>query len=360
MRAIRQRIANFRSSKEAGEDAVETPDTPAETRAKKPSIAILRGFVPLIGAWGALLGALCVIVLPTSTVLRMAMATGLSGLGNAATYVFAALAALIVGGIAAAGAIAFKRREFGPAEAEWDDSTLVEGLEPIDPTAELGSDSLDAPIDVEPFSAAEIDHDFETGAEPLELMEEALDLDSDQISEAEFKEELEKPRELALAEFGEISGRDGVWVEEVSDEIEDNDNLPEVDDWSAWVDPDVERTVEPSIEAPLAAQIAPSAKTALEKLRQAPVEELSLVHMVERFAAALHDHQDAERKRPGSLRSPDKDASLASALKALTLFTEDGFDADLELTDANADALRDTTRDLRDALAKLQDLRGAA
>ncbi|MCK0129593.1 hypothetical protein [Erythrobacter sp. F6033] len=373
MRNIRQRIANFRTSSEDDEGTLVADEATKKARVKKPSIATLRGFVPLIGAWGALLGALCVLVLPMSTILRMAMATGLSGLGSAVGYVFALIAALVFGGLAAAAAIAFKRREVGVEEDDWNDSTMVEGLEPIDPAAELGSESLDAPIEIEPFSAAEVAIE----EEPFDLENEALVLDVEQVSEAVPEEDgFDRPRELNLAEFAATPGRNAVWIENEigEDDIDEDDRLPEVDDWGdarveSGVDSGADAPVDASVDAPieepvarvpLAAQIAPSAQTALEKLRQAPVEELSLVHMVERFAAALHDHQDAERKRPGSQRSPGQDASLAAALKALTLFTEEGFDAEVELSGEKADALRDTTRELRDALAKLQDLRGAA
>jgi len=97
-------------------------------------------------------------------------------------------------------------------------------------------------------------------------------------------------------------------------------------------------------------------------------EELSLVEMVERFAGALHDHQQAERERqPQS--APVRDAALAEALKALTLFTQRGFDnaatpvqsaVQTDETEEELGALGQTERDLREALVKLQSLRGAA
>ena len=84
--------------------------------------------------------------------------------------------------------------------------------------------------------------------------------------------------------------------------------------------------------------------------------------MVERFAVALHDHQEAERANPTSQPSPQRDAALAEALKALTMFTESGIDADLAALGADkaSAGLKDTTDELREALAKLQKLRGAA
>ena len=122
----------------------------------------------------------------------------------------------------------------------------------------------------------------------------------------------------------------------------------------------------------------PVAPSALEKLRQIPTSELSLVQMVERFAGALHDHQNSARAR-GDLAQNGRDAALAEALKALTLFTESGFDpaghdigrgasghaAGASGHAAGASGLPEgaidqTERELRQALAKLQSLRGAA
>ena len=115
---------------------------------------------------------------------------------------------------------------------------------------------------------------------------------------------------------------------------------------------------------------APASLDALEKLRQIPTSELSLVQMVERFAGALHEHQNTGGARV-EIAHHGRDAALVEALKALTLFTESGFDR------ASGDQLRDplsgagapepasaraneTEEDLRRALVKLQSLRGAA
>ena len=102
-----------------------------------------------------------------------------------------------------------------------------------------------------------------------------------------------------------------------------------------------------------------------------PTSELSLVQMVERFAGALHDHQNSARVR-GDFAQNGRDAALAEALKALTLFTESGFDpAGYDIGRGAAGhaagasglpegAIDHTERELRQALAKLQSLRGAA
>ena len=146
----------------------------------------------------------------------------------------------------------------------------------------------------------------------------------------------DKPRALDLEQFGELAGRDGVWVQEPSS-------------------PKSESPVEPALKQATPSHIP---KSALEKLRQTPAEELSLVEMVERFAAALHDHQAQERKRYIANQG-EREAVLAEALKALSLFTEAGFDkADREpLSDSE---IGQTEDELRAALERLQQMRGAA
>jgi hypothetical protein len=148
------------------------------------------------------------------------------------------------------------------------------------------------------------------------------------------------PRELDLAQFAKLPGRNGVWVEEAAPQ-----------------------------------QTGARQQTALEKLRQVPPQKLSLIQMVERFAAALHEHQQGGRASLAKNASHDpsphpsngqaqRDAALAEALKALTLFTQGGFDQDgfdkggPESQSPNQ--VSDTTNELRVALAKLQNLRGAA
>lgn len=399
MRGILQRFRDFRSEPRVSDEAPEvmrevTPEGSAsamhKSKPKKASIASWRFFVPLIALWGAALGALSVLVLPISLVLRIAMATGLSGLGASAAYVFAALAALAIGAIAVFAAIAFKRSELGFESAFASVRGTKRDIEPIDPTEELGSDSLDAPIEIEPLLVSEIDPEFDQEIAALKAGpvrgneagrdENLLYLVEDQICEAAESDEFDvpgSPRELNLAEFAEMPGRNGVWIEEQTGEQARETGTETGTETGAETGnvPLEEAPLEAAATVPLAARIAPSAPTALEKLRQAPVQELSIVHMVERFAAALHDHQDAARRRPGSHHLRENDAALAEALRALTMFSETGFsesgfsesgfsqsesNADSEFASKNADALRDTTRELRDALAKLQDLRGAA
>ena len=153
----------------------------------------------------------------------------------------------------------------------------------------------------------------------------------------------ERPEQLDLGEFAQMPSRNAVWVEE----------QPE----AAAASPLMAR----------AARVAVPTDGALEKLRRTPAEELSLVEMVERFAAALHERQQADRERAPTDGS-NRDAALAEALKALKVFTSQGAqrgDASDQPTPNAQDAadssrVAATERELRDALAKLQDLRGAA
>lgn len=164
-------------------------------------------------------------------------------------------------------------------------------------------------------------------------------------------EELDRPLELDLAEFAQLPGRNAVWVEEESIETSAPLELsPELE-----VQPDAQPETSP---APVP---APPPASALEKLRQTPTDKLSLVEMVERFAGALHEHQESERAQT-ERENGGRDAALAEALKALTLFTESGFNrAEPDADQAPSTAgLEKTEQELREALAKLQTLQGAA
>ena len=423
------------------------------SKSSSASIATHGLFVPMLTGWGAALLGLIVIVLPASAIARIATLSGLGEMGGAAKFVFAGVAALLGAGLAFVIASAFREKSRRAAEQVSVISAVSSRrVRPINPAAELGSDSLDAPIDKMPFgSDGEVaeDGEFEElydeapkeGPGTAELqptlgelsqrgydIEEPGDCDAagDEAEQSGFtrshfktalietcegatceaaspeadepapetapepapkpaavltsktspaKQPLgrpgsggswsltqfapeaepaadpksisetlaEKPVALDLGEFAELPGRNGVWVEQEA------------------------------VQAPIAAAPPPkpravpsvSPSSALNKLRQTPTEDLSLVQMVERFAGALHEHQQAERSRLPK-NAVGRDAALADALKALTLFTERGFDQPIP-TAANASGetaqeseLGQTERELRDALVKLQNLRGAA
>jgi hypothetical protein len=102
------------------------------------------------------------------------------------------------------------------------------------------------------------------------------------------------------------------------------------------------------------------ALSAIAKLRSVPPGDLSLVQMIERFAAALHERQAAEQRNPGKSRSPGRDTALADALRALSVLSEAGYGSIAGIDGEEADHLHDTTRELREALGKLQCMSGAA
>ena len=352
-------------------------------------IATHSAFIPMVTAWGASLLGLSVAVLPAEAISRITMLTRTDFLGFAAMPVYAATAALLGGGIAYIVAAALRERAFRGGNASPVASAMGSRIvRPIDPVTELGSESLDAPIEEAPFAAADEDGEFveireaEVGekAEPTlgELAKRGYDIEapedcsaSEDADDAAFtrkhfraalietceaagsdSEETEAetevaaevatdplpdaPRALDLGEFAELPGRNAVWVEE---EAPAQENAP---------------TEEPT---PYVEKAQPVPASALERLRQKNPEELSLVEMVERFAGALHEHQQAEAARPKP-NPPQRDAALAEALKALTLFTKDGFDQPARESDTTQ--LSETERELRSALTKLQSLSGAA
>ncbi len=317
MQALKQRMADTRARKADRRDA--------HTRTRKPSIAAHRAFVGMLTAWGAALGAGSVMVLPRAMIMQAAMWTSLAGLGPFARYGLAALAALLLGGIALMIATAIRQRHAKTGSVDPVAAMLTDAVRPIDPISELGSESLDSPIEDQPAL-------------------EALGNTDEHSSET-----LDHPREMGLEEFGALPGRDAVWVAEP-----DTSDQPEI---------------HPALEAEPATPIADTEQdndapapglSAIEKLRSVPPGDLSLVQMVERFAAALHERQAAERRNPEMARSPGRDAALADALRALGVLSETGYGSIKGIDGKDAEHLHDTTRELREALGKLQWLSGAA
>lgn len=276
----------------------------------------------VLGLWGAALGGLVTLVLPRDLVLVVAAKAGLAASGANAPYVLAAVAALVLGGVMFALAGLFTRaaiKSRQPGNTPSLAAKAVRHVQTIDPASELGSSSLDEPVEAMPFAGLRPVFETGAGAETTELA---------------------PPLELDLEEFGALPGRNAVWVEDRSliAETPEPEPAPVVAPAPA---------PEPVLHA-LAPAPRPVSPSAIEHLRAMPTSELSLVQMVERFAAALHEHQSAP---PGTstLRADQagRDAALAEALKALAAFSPD------EGTTARGEPLRA-------ALARLQELRGAA
>lgn len=312
MQALKQRMAEIRA------DEAERQLVPAARR--KPSIATHRAFVPILAIWGAALGAGSVMVLPRALIIQASMYTGLAGLGAYARYGQAVMAGLALGGLALVIAAAIRGRHTGPRDKDQAEAALSGAVRPIDPISELGSESLDAPIE----------------DRAVEAHEDAPGGDAD------------KPREMGLEEFGALPGRDAVWLadEEASDATENP------------VAPQSETRGEPSLPVPAPEQDNDAPEpglSAIAKLRSVPPGDLSLVQMIERFAAALHERQAAEQRNPGQSRRPGRDAALADALRALSVLSEAGFGSS---GGEEVEQLHDTTRELHKALGKLQRLSG--
>jgi hypothetical protein len=366
----------------------------------KASVATHRAFVPILVLWGAALFGLAVIVMPQPVIDRFSALSDGSLSGASARFAFAGVAALSGAALAfvAGGALrswALRNDSERPIAA----AVHSRRVRPIDPANELGSASLDAPIEGIPFANGAEEAEFETFAETAEdiaapdeeskreptlgeLAQRGYEMEAPEEVIAKGKSKkgqddeiafthkqfqgaliescegatceastaqaedpgagvarhpaspvVEKrrqpaaPRSLGLEEFGALPGRNAVWVDGEAGDRRQSKGTP------------------------------PVPASALEKLRQTPADELSLVEMVERFAGALHEHQNSERvRRPDGAKG--RDAALVEALKALTLFTEHGFDK--AEPGSHGEQLGQTERELRDALAKLQTLRGAA
>ena len=265
---------------------------------RKAPLASHPAFVQMLAIWGAALA-------------------GSSLVAARMPWTLAAIAAVLGGAIMLGTGMLLRGRAV-PKKPALTDETGLDEIEPIVPALELGSESLDAPI---------IDNDAE--------IEDVL---------------IVEPAGLTLEEFGAMPGRNAVWVEDpvVAEEphalVEMQPALEEVLD-------------NPAAIAPFAENAAPELRpSALDKLRQIPPGDLSLVQMVERFAGALHERQAAD------LRSPERDAALAEALRALDMLSEEGFGShpSIPATIGDANSLHGTMREMRDALARLQELRGAA
>jgi hypothetical protein len=418
-KTVRER-ARSDSAATSGKRAPEGKRRPS--RGMFAAVRAHRAFLPLLTVWAALLFGLVVLALPEAMIARFAAMSGIAIAPEMLRFALSGLFALLGGALGFVAASALRAAPARPSS----EATVIAAIKarkprpdagdvrPIDPAADLGSESLDAPIDEATLEGwrdvpteAETPQGEDEAQEPAKAPEPTLgelarrgfemeapesiaaneDGEEDEperkwaFTRSHFKDALiescegatceaaaspehaspehasperavperetaplqDKPRALDLAEFGTLPGRNAVWVDEP------------VPDAVAAAAEDRPGAGPPRPE--------PVPASALEKLRRKPPEELSLVEMVERFAAALHERQNAERAHAAHAQ-PGRDAALAEALKALSLFTEGGFDR----TDPDAgiaggmadDQVSRTERELRDALSRLRNLRGAA
>jgi uncharacterized integral membrane protein len=299
----------------------------AKTRAPGGLVAH-RVFAPMLGVWGALLGGLVTLVLPAALIENATRGTLMATLGLPAQLTIALIAALVVGGGLFAVALALTAASHRRANTVSIAELAGRRLQPIDPVRDLGTRSLDDPIDTMPFATPGWREELEAEA--------AIGPDPEPASAA--PDIAAAPRALDLSEFAELPGRNAVWVEEPAPVAA---NLPEPE-------PEPESAPQPVAQIkPAAPPVHPSA-AALARLRAVPTSELSIVQMVERFAGALHEHRTAA---PGKALSAQdiaaREAALAEALRALAALSgKTGPDNQAE--------------PLQAAIARLQSVRGAA
>jgi len=303
-------------------------------RRNRTPIAAHRVFAPLMGLWGAALGGLITLVLPQPLVLAGAARLGFGALGSAGRFALAGMAALVVGGalLVLARSLTRKVRSFGkrPTIA----AMAMRHVRTIDPASELGSRSLDEPVAAMPFAPAG---------------DVAGPLAEDEVDAEPGSDDLPPPRMLDLAEFAAMPGRNAVWVEAEDTGMDGHgEAFPAPADRVTATEPAPDTSAEPaSPSVAIPAALRPASLSAVERLRAVPPSELSLIQMVERFAAAMHEHQAAAERRGDHVDLAGREAALAEALKALaSLSTEEQGEPEGE--------------PLRDALTRLQGLRGAA
>ncbi len=394
---------------------------------RKQSIAAHPFFVPAIAAWGAALCGIAMFMLPASTILAIASPLGLGGLGGLARVILAVLAAVFGAAIARFVASKWQARKTGASIVRR--SKQADEIDAIDPSQDLGSESLDAPFEEEILEedASEedllVEESFEEGAfdEDADVLELGLEdctedlsaqednawieghditdepqfapehADEDRLTLGdefgeEFGEEPEKQPEddqspftkLGLSfsrrskqEFEPAAPKQVELVRAMKGHLARQTEKVEAVQLGALGVDDAESSDSSAPASPEAAQKAVSPPprptgSAVDRLREVPPHELSLMQMVERFAVALHDHQEAAQAREAAGSPSGREAALAEALKALALFTQDGLRSDLEAavaagkgeTDANDQSA--SQPELQDAMAKLQKLQGAA
>lgn len=270
-------------------------------------------FAPLLGVWGALLGGLPIMVLPPAAIQTAVDGTLLGTFAGLAQPVAALIAALILGTLLFAGGAAAHgrtRRSVGrPSLAE----RAVRRVTPINPERDLGSRRFDDPLDGMPLaSPAWRDADLAAvqtmpADAPAGVPDPASDPDAAPDPDAASHA---VPRELDLAAFAELPGRNAVWVE-------DQPQVTAAPPTAASVAAPPRAQV-PVDQAPEVSSAPLPGTAALARLRAVPAEALSLPQMVERFAGALHEHRAAPHTR--ALSTADlaaREAALAEALKAL-------------------------------------------
>jgi len=292
-------------------------------------------FAPLIAAWFAILLGAAILVQPASSIASITAAVELTAFGDFARIGLALIAALLGGTLGWFGAKALQpRRRFEDEEIEDEAHARVR---PIVASEDLGINSFDDPVDQNAWKDWSEEEIHEEELEDVDAFVELEDIDDDAWVEADNPEPDAESDLLELTEFAEEEDP----VPEAPELPEEVVEEPESDDVSAESNlPVFARRIQ--------------AGSAIEKLRELPTEQLSLVQMVERFAAALHEHQEQHGKNA----PPQEDAALAEGLRALALLSGENPMSSPE--QAARQEGPQTHAELRDALDKLRELSGVA
>lgn len=300
---------------------------PASPRARR-RLSAHPAFAPMLGLWGAGVGLAVVLVLPVALIEAVAANLSSDLPAQTARLVLAGGAALGLAVLAYGAARLLGRRHpgaapvlaygMGRALGRRDHrsapmrSEPLEGIDPLDPANELGSDSFDAPLPAGLF-ARDSDWLPEPPADETLAAEAAAELAAVRAAsmpaqaarEIAPERPLSPPCELDLAGFAALPGRNAVWVKD-EEALDEN-----------WDSEAAQEPVEPNPD--------PALVSAIARLRAVPPAELSLCEMVERFAAALHDYQEARLVGGDTLAAPkEREAMLHEALGALGQVTNAG------------------------------------
>lgn len=315
------------------------------------SLAAHKAFAPVLGLWGALLGGLVIAVMPFPLVSRALEGTLLGTWGEQGQTVIAAIAATLLGSVMLGFAALQHRRAIrrtGPSVL----GMAMRQVTPINPAQDLGSERLDDPVDAMPFTTpAWRDADLEDQVTPPVR---------DRVPQPQpASPATSKPIELDLAQFGELPGRNGVWVDEPATTAAPTPApAAQIRAAEAAAAPKPHPIREHAANTPprhlraVASPPPPPGQAALARLRATPADKLTLIEMVERFAGALHEHREtAPSHKPGPADLAAREAALAEAIKALAALS--GGMAPAPRRDPQAEPLRQ-------ALAQLQPRRGVA
>lgn len=296
-------------------------------KGRKAPLAAHGVFAPMLGVWGALLGGLTTLAVGPAVFERAVRGTLFATLGVPSQPALAIFMAAVLGSALFGLATVLHRRTLKHKKGITLAERAARRVRPIDPLRDLGSKSLDDPLEAMPFATpAWRDADLDADAAP------SASETASEAAESRQAAPSSTPRALDLAEFGQMPGRNGVWVEETAAPAP----APEAAPAPAPAAPARKAARPRSRDASGAALVSalraarpqaprPAPGTAaLARLRAVPPSELSLLEMVERFAGALHEHRTAF---PASALSASelaaRETALAEALKALAALSAD-------------------------------------